>query len=287
MKSAQILGKFAGMGLLSALLACNTIKKAYVHQVEDEFSRQTFAKEILTEKDLVKLPKTIQKYLRYTGSVGKEKVYNFRMEFMAEMYKKKDSPMISDTEQYNFFGNYSRHFYLEASMFGIPARVLHSYSDQKAAMKVRLLNLFNIVDISGEEISKTETLTVLNDLCFFAPAALIDKRISFEEISPLETKIFFQNGHHKVSAILYFKENGELVNFTTMERGALQDDGTMKYVKWSTPISEYKNFSDRMIPTYGEAINHFPEGDFVYGKFHLRAIEYNVPARREKVFYAK
>lgn len=260
------------------MIGCHSVKDTFTENVTSEFKYQPIQnREILEEKDLNGLPSLVQKYLRYTGSVGKEKVQNFRMEFYAEMKKTNESaPMKSNTIQYNFYKYPARHFYLETSMFLIPARVLHSYSNEKASMQVRIANLFAITNITGEELSKTETLTLLNDLCFFAPAALIDKRIEWQEINDSEVKAIFINGKHRVTANLFFNEKGELINFITEERGALQDDKTMKYVKWSTPIRDYKDFSGRKIPTYGEAINHYPEGNLTYGKFFLRKIDYNV-----------
>jgi hypothetical protein len=34
-----------------------------------------------------------------------------------------------------------------------------------------------VVDISGDMMFKAETVTFFNDMCFLAPATLIDKRI--------------------------------------------------------------------------------------------------------------
>jgi len=50
----------------------------------------------------------------------------------------------------------------------------------------------------------------------------------------------------------------------------------MKKVRWSTPVSEYKEFEGRKVPTVGRTIWHYPEGEFTYGVFTLRCIKYNV-----------
>ena len=193
------------------------------------------------------------------------------------MYKKPEAkPMISSSEQYNFFSRPARHFFMKASMMGIPFRVLHSYSEEKATMLVKVLSLFTAVDLSGEGLSMAETVTVLNDLCILAPAGLIHKNIKWEEIDSFSSKILFENGKYKVSAILYFNEKGELVNFVSDDRSALQDDGTLRKARWSTPLKDYKEFNGIKLPTYGEAIWNYPEGDFVYGKFYLKKVDYNL-----------
>ena len=85
-----------------------------------------------------------------------------------------------------------------------------------------------------------------------------------------------ENGKYRVSAILYFNDKGELINFVSDDRYALQDDGTMKKARWSTPVKDYIETDGRKIPTYGETIWNYPEGDFTYGIFRLRNIAYNV-----------
>jgi len=59
---------------------------------------------------------------------------------------------------------------------------------------------------------------IFNDMCLFAPASLVDSRISWEEVDAFIVKATFINGGNKVSAELYFNEKGELVNFISNDR---------------------------------------------------------------------
>jgi hypothetical protein len=141
-------------------------------------------------------------------------------------------------------------------------------------MEIRLLGLFPVVDLKGlRELNIAETVTVFNDLCLFAPASLIDRKIQWEERDPLTAKATFYNGQNKISAILFFNEAGQLVNFSSDDRYTIKP---LKQYPFSTPASHYLPFKDRMVPTYGETIWHYPDGEFVYGKFHLKKILYNV-----------
>ncbi len=38
----------------------------------------------------------------------------------------------------------------------------------------------------------------------------------------------------------------------------------------------FKFTNDFSLPTYGEAVWHYPAGEFVYGKLYLKSLEYNV-----------
>ena len=234
-------------------------------------------KTLITEKDIEHLPKPVQKYLTYTGALGKSKPQNVYIEFDAEMYKKPgDKPMKSHSVQYNFYGEYSRLFQMEASKMGIPFRAIHIYKNEKASFQVKVAELFKVVDVKGEELTKAETVTLLNDMCIFAPGSLIDNLLTWSEKDSLTVKVTLTNGKYVVSAMLYFNETGELINFVSDDRSALQDDGTMKQVRWTTPISDYKDFGGRKIPTKGKTIWNYPEGDFTYGVFKLKNIKYNV-----------
>lgn len=267
-----------GITMPFSFFGCSGVQKSYISRVEREFTTQPLvAEEKLTEADIKHMPLPVRKYLAYTGVLGKNKLQNIRIEFEELMYKKPEAkPMISSSEQYNFFSRPARHFFMKASMMGIPFRVLHSYSEEKATMLVKVLSFFTAVDLSGEGLSMAETVTVLNDLCILAPAGLIHKNIKWEEIDSFSSKILFENGKYKVSAILYFNEKGELVNFVSDDRSALQDDGTLRKARWSTPLKDYKQFNGIKLPTYGEAIWNYPEGDFVYGKFYLKKVDYNL-----------
>ena len=51
---------------------------------------------------------------------------------------------------------------------------------------------------------------------------------------------------------------------------------TFRSYPWSTPARSYKMFGGRKVPGYGEAVWHTPDGEFVYGRFNLAEIEYNL-----------
>jgi hypothetical protein len=50
----------------------------------------------------------------------------------------------------------------------------------------------------------------------------------------------------------------------------------MKAFPFLTPVSNYENINGYNLPTYGEAIWHYPDGEFVYGKFKVKSVVYNL-----------
>jgi hypothetical protein len=275
-------GMMANMTILIVSLAafngCKSVQGWYTSKVKDEFIKQPLgSEEILTENDIEHLPLPVRKYIEYSGAIGKSKPQNVHIRFEAKMVSKPGAtPMDATSDQYNFFGSFTRLFLMKASKMFIPFRAFHAYNEQKATFVVRVASLFNVVDVKGEDLTTAETVTLLNDMCIFVPGNLYDKRLTCKEIDSLSCAVTIENGKYKVSAILYFNEKGELINFVSDDRSALQDDGTLKKARWSTPVSDYKEIDGRRIPTYGETIWHYPEGDFTYGTFRLSSIRYNV-----------
>ena len=251
--------------------------------LEAEFRRQLAAetdrdeepaRPLVTEESIAHLPVPVQRYMRLTGSVGKPQIASLRLIFDAEMFQEPDQPgMPGPVEQYDRFDPPKRLFFMKARMYGLPVAVLHDYADTKATMRVRLASLVNVVDIKGDQLSRTETVTLLNDMCFFAPSLLGDERLEWLPIDDISASVTFTNGPHRVGAKLLFNAAGELVNFVSEDRGALQDDGSLRVLRWSTPMRNYKDFDGRRYATQGDTIWHYPEGDFVYGQMKLAGIK--------------
>jgi len=140
-------------------------------------------------------------------------------------------------------------------------------------MDIRLFGLFSVVNESGAVMDKTETVTLFNDMCLLAPATLIDKRIQWKSIDNKSVQAIFTNHGISISAILYFNEKGQLINFLSNDRTALPDH---KQYPFTTPVYAYRSINDHNIPANAYAVYEYPDGKFVYGKFRLKDIEYNV-----------
>ncbi|MCD1295348.1 hypothetical protein CUJ83_10085 [Methanocella sp. CWC-04] len=263
--------------VFSLVYLSGDLERTYKAEVSKRLeSTAGLKQEILTEDDMAHLPVPVQKYLRYTGVVGKEKVHNFRAVLDGQMKgdPEKDWANI-EAVQYNFFDVPARLFYIKMNMFGVPVLGLHSYTEENAFMHIKIAGLVTVLDSRGPEMRISDTVTLLNDMCLMAPAALIDKRIQWETIDPLTARAMFENMGCKVSAVLYFNEKGELVNFISDDRFMIPMNGQSRKGSWSTPVRDYKDFGGIRLQSYGEAIWNFPEGDYCYGKFNIKKVKYN------------
>jgi hypothetical protein len=235
--------------------------------------KMTGSNTLVTENDLAEIPLPVQNYLRYVGVVGKPKVRNVKIVFEGEMRDRGQDWFKFTSEQYSFFDDPARLFFMKAKVKGLATSGYHDYKMGNARMQVKVLSLFPVVDIDKPELFKTETVTFFNDLCLFAPAALIDDRIIWQTIDSQSVKATFTNNDTSISAVLYFNEKGQLINFVSEDRISVDE---MKTYPFSTPASNYQNVNGFNLTTYGEAVWHYPDGPFVYGKFNLKSVAYNV-----------
>jgi hypothetical protein len=237
---------------------------------------------VVSEADLVSLPAAVAGYVRQSGALGEPRVVNFRARVHGRIRAGMDKPWMRFTgEQVNTYGgpNTSRLFLMDATMYGLPVDVLHVFVGPSATMRVRLCSVLPMVNAAGPEMDQAETVTLFNDLCVLAPAALIDAPVTWQRLDPYRVRAAFTNGAHTVSAELEFNENHELVNFISDDRSRASADGRrFTLQRWSTPLSGYDNIVARRVATYGEGrwFAPEPEGEFSYLEFHVDDISYNI-----------
>lgn len=267
-----------GLGLV---MWTTSLPRAFEARRAEATSAPREAARPLTEADIAHLPAPVRRYIALTGSIGRPVVTEVTLRFEATMFDAPGAPgMAGPVEQYERFDLPRRLFLMTTRMKGLPVAVLHDFNRDRATMQVRLAGLLNVVDIGGAELTRTETVTILNDLAFFAPSRLTDPRLTWTEVDDSRARVAFALGPNTVSAELVFTAAGELVDFISDDRGMLEKDGSLRDLRWTTPMSNYADFGGWRLAvggwrlaSEGEAIWHRPEGPFVYGHFHLTQYE--------------
>jgi hypothetical protein len=264
--------------ILTSTSCTMNLKKIYKDEVTFAL-KQSNSKpsKLLLENDIEHLPVPVQKYIKYTGAIGKEQVRNVSIKASGKIRSNANNGwMIFSSEQYNIFDKPLRAFYIKAKKMGVPANGLHLYKNETAIMVIKLLGLFKVVDAKGFEMNQGETVTIFNDMCFMAPASLIDKNIQWDTLDSLHVKAKYTNGSITISATLTFDEEGKLVDFISNDRFETSDGKIYKNVPWRTPVKEYGTFNGYRLPSKADVIYQHPDGEFCYLKFKLEDISYNL-----------
>ncbi len=220
----------------------------------------------ITEADLAALPAPVQRYFRAAGVVGTPRVQGFRARMSGRIRGSATAPWMPFTaEQVNFYDPPRRYFWMEATRAGVPVDGLHAYVETDASMRVRLLSLVPVVTVGGPQMMRTETVTILNDMCLFAPGRLIDPSIRWRALDARSVEATYTNGLHTIRAVLVFDDGGALVDFWSDDRPALAEDGkTLIPQRWSTPIRDQRAMGPYRLATRGEGRYAAPSGDYAY-----------------------
>jgi hypothetical protein len=240
---------------------------------------------VVTEADLERLPAAVAAYVRQSGAIGRPRVQTFRAQFHGRIRSGPAKPWMTFTgEQVNTYGpKPDRLFFMDAELLGLPVEVLHVFTTGAATMRVRALSLFPMVNASGPEMDRAETVTIFNDLCILAPAALIDAPVTWHVLDDHHVRCTYTYGANTITAELSFNDDHELVDFVSDDRTAVSSDGgkTLTPQRWSTPLSGYRNLGSSYLGTIGEAHWHAPAGEFAYLEFNLDEITYNATDIRQ------
>lgn len=270
-------GTLANVIILLAVIlagAATTFTRNYQGYVQKQLANsEKINQGLLLKSDLEDLPNIVQKYILHSGALNKPKVYNAKIIMEGEMRGKDQGWFHFTSEQYSFFADPTRLFFMKANVKGLPTYGYHAYSNKNATMLIKVFGLIPIINQSGSELNVAETVTVFNDMCLFAPGTLIDSRIQWQELDSTSVKATFTNGDISISAALHFDQEGQLRDFVSDDRYDMAD---MKQYRFSTPIGNYEFQHAHHLFSYGEAIWHYPTGEFTYGKFNIKSIEYNV-----------
>ncbi len=234
---------------------------------------------VVTETDLAHLPDLVAGYVRGSGAVGQPRVGSVHARFHGRIRAGANARWMTYTgEQVNTYGPApSRSFFMDAALFGLPVDVLHVFAGSAATMRVKLCSVVPMVNAAGPDMDRAETVTLFNDLCILASAALVDAPILWQPLDDTHVRGTFTNGAQTVTADLTF-DNGDLVDFVSDDRMSTSRDGsTFTPRRWSTPVRDYRTFGGRRIATHGEGRWHTtdPQGQYVYLEYNLDAITSN------------
>lgn len=236
----------------------------------------------LTDEDLAHLPDPVRRYVRLSGAVGQPRVNHFASTWRGRIRGTPEDPWMEFTaRQHNFIDGPARLYLMDARRGAFPVDVFHVFREGAATMRVRLLSLFPLVSAAGPELTKAESVTLFNDLCVLAPGALVDHAIEWHALDGRTVEARYTVGENTVGATLCFNVAHELVDFVSDDRLAASADGSLfTRRRWSTPLSDYRDFGSRRAGARGEGRWHLDDGEFVYVEAELLDLRTNAPASR-------
>lgn len=273
--NSHMLGVLLGL----AIMLTGTVSgQRFKREVADMFAGvNDTAPEVVTEADLERLPEPMQRYLRYTGVVGMERIRAVRLRQRGSMRIKVGGPWLA-LKAVQYYTTDPPAFLWRGSVKPIPllwVTARDRYRGGRGNMAIRLLGLFKIADARTPELDQGELVRFLSEGIWF-PTVYLEDYIQWEAIDSVSARATMSYGEVSASAVLHIDELGQLTNFVA-ER-YWEKDGEYRLETWSTPIGEYGELNGLMLPVSGDAVWHLESGDFPYIQVEITDIEYGVPS---------
>ena len=232
-----------------------------------------------TDADLVDLPKTVRRYMRFMGVVGRPRDRSFRAQFAGRFRLAPDKSWMScEAWQYNTGPPPTRVFLMRVRLGHlIPMVARDTYVHGHGRMLGKLVDLITVVDGKGDEFDIGELVTYLNDAVLLAPSLLLGPNVSWQEVDDSTFAVTLTDAGRTVTGRVFLDEHGAPRDFSTNDRFAALPQGLVR-AEWRTPIEAWTTSNGRPLPGASSAIWQLPEGSFAYieGQFVPGHVTYNV-----------
>jgi hypothetical protein len=255
------------------------MKKRVQYEVAELFEKEkeAFLTRKVTDDDLSGLPEPVQRYLRYTQIIGKEKVRTARLK-QKGYFRTKESQrwMPFKAEEYFTVDPPGFLWYGRIQLFPLVSfYAIDKFYRDEGSLVVKLSSLIKVADAKGEECDQAELVRYLSEIIWF-PSAFLSDYIRWEPINSDSARATISVAGQTASADLYFNQQGKMTNFVAERYMGVNGGSILK--KWSTPIKKYAEINGIMVPVKGEGVWKLSSGDFSYVRItEIPELEYNNP----------
>ena len=230
--------------------------------------------DLITTEMLKDLPAPVQRYLTYTGVVGKPRVKSVRLKQAGRFRRGNDQPWMPVTAEQSYTVNPPGFVWKARFMVaGLPLmRARDTYKDGEGHMFARLAWVIPIFDVRGEKLTQGTMVRYLQEMTWF-PAALLEPYIQWKAVDDASAEVTFTDHGKSVSGRMYFDAQGRLENFVAQRYREVKGDFVLD--TWSTPTEAYGTLAGLNLPVRGKAIWKLSTGDLTYADLEVKEVEYN------------
>jgi hypothetical protein len=231
---------------------------------------------LVTTDMLSRLPEPAQRYLNYTGVIGKPWIDTVRIKYAGIFRLAADKPwMPIKAEQVYTTNPPAFRWRARFKMFGLwIVTGDDTYQNGHGHMFGKIAGLFNIFDARGPEIDQGTMMRYLNEMTWF-PIALLSDYVTWQAVDEQSFDVTFTDHGKSVTARFFIAPDGRLINFSTMRYREHKGQYTLD--RWDTPMTEWGVLGGLNLPIRGQAVWKLPGGDLPYADFTLSEVEYNCP----------
>lgn len=229
---------------------------------------------LVSTEMLQNLPESVQRYMTYTGIIGKPWIDTARLKYTGRFRQGFDRPwMPMIAEQWYTTNPPSFIWDARFKIAGLPLlRARDKYESGHGHMFAKIAGLFTIFDIRSEKLDQGAMLRYLSEMIWF-PSAFLGDNVAWNSIDDRSAEVTFSDCGKSVSGQVFFDEEGHLTNFTAERYREIGGDFSLDL--WSTPITGYGMHAGLNLPVKGQAVWNLPARDLIYAELEITEIEYN------------
>jgi hypothetical protein len=213
----------------------------------------------ITEAMLDGLPEPVQRYLRYTGVIGKPFVRRVHLKQSGRMLLARGTPWIPlKAEQWYSVRPPGFVWYATLHIGRVPmVRARDMYRAGEGHMLIKAPLLVTVADAKGEEIDQGEMVRYLSEMIWF-PSAFLEDNVSFEAIDAGSARVILTDSDRTATGTLFFDSEGRLTEFVAR-----------RYIgsnlqTWSVLVTAYGEFEGLKLPVRGKAVWKLADSDHEY-----------------------
>jgi len=230
--------------------------------------------QLVTVSELQGLPGCVQKWLKTSQVVGKERIRTVRVKQTGSMRTQPDTAWMPFQAQYVYTTDQPG-FIWYARVKAAPLIYLlgrDKYYQGEGSMLIKLLGVVDVANEQGKEIDQGTLLRFLAEMMWY-PSAALNPYIEWEEIDRLSARAAMNYQGVNGSGVFRFNEQGDVVEFRAERPRAV--DGRFKMTPWIIPVKDHRVFDGVRIPSSGEVIWELDNGEFNWFHFKTLEVEYN------------
>jgi len=230
---------------------------------------------VVIEEMLRDLPPPVQRYMSYSGVIGKTIPHTVHLRQVGRIRQdEKSAWMKLEAEEH-----YSVHppgFIWKACL---PSRRIpltlgrDAYMEVRGSMLIKMLSLIPMVNaVNGSDVDQGAMMRYLNEMTWF-PAAFIGGNVTWKAIDDRSAEVTLTDGGNSVSAVMSFDPEGKPLNFVAKRYRMVGKKYDLE--TWSTPFTGYGEFEGLKLPVRGQGVWNLKTGDLVYVELEITELKYD------------
>ncbi|MFN3556488.1 MAG: DUF6544 family protein [Bacteroidales bacterium] len=264
-----------------SISSCNIQKKTGQETSRILQAGYTANPSIVQAEDLAHLPQPVQKWLLSCGIVGKEQIYNVRVRQHALMKMKPEQKDWYTAEALQYTTTLEPAFIWTVKMKMSPLVTVSGrdrYEDGKGHMLMRVNNLVNVVNETGEKLDQGTLQRFLGELVWM-PSLALSPYIQWQELDENSAIATMTYKGTSGSGTFYFNERGDFVKFVALRYMGNKADA--QKLPWILTVNDYAIFDGIKVPASMQATWQLEQGDWTWLKLRISDLQFNVSYAEE------